>query len=777
MSISAKLSPTGVASGIQPPGSRAWLSSGRFAAVLALVLASTFAPVLTGVRALAYGDAGQFAYPVAFYFRQSFWGGELPFWNPLNSCGVPFLAQWNTLVLYPPSLIYLLLPLPWSFGFFDLAHLFFAGLGMYFLARRWTGHSLGAAVAGLAFALNGLTWYGLMWPHILAGLAWTPWVVLSVERAWREGKQQILVAVLASAMQLLSGGAEVILQTWILLGVFWLAQLVRGEACRFRLLTRGLTVGLLAVGVAAVQLLPFFDLLIHSQRSAGYSSSGVGTIAPLPLSGWANYLVPLFHCARNWAGVYMQTGQTWVASYYLGIGIIGLALLGAWRVRSATVYLLLGLSIGGLWLAFGRRGLLYDLLTKILPFLGFVRFPVKFVMLPTFCLPLLAGFGLAWGLSAASAGRERKKVMLLLPGLAVLILGILAVAWKFPAPGEERWVTTLNAAVRLLFLLLITGAVALLHRSELQIRAWLLQLGLLLLLWCDIFTHTPNLGPSVPPSALAPGAIRNFFQWDGELRPGGSRAMQGPDALMRMVSSGVADPQDDLNGRRLALLLNLNLLDDVPKFDGFYSMDLKPYLDIFSRVYFSTNQSPGLKDFLGISRVTNPTNLVDWVRRDSFLPLITGGQRPVFADDEKTLGAILGPEFEPRRVVYLPLEAQGRIHAREPSRVEVQPWRFSPHQIVVPVQSDTGGLVVIAQSFYHCWRAEVDGRPVPLRRANYAFQAVEVPAGRHELTLRYRDWAFRWGTAVTGVSLLLCCAGWVRWRGRIGQALPTAPRG
>jgi len=48
--------------------------------------------------------------------------------NPLNDFGLPFLAQWNTMTLYPGSLIYLLFPLSWSLGIFCLAHLFLGGM-------------------------------------------------------------------------------------------------------------------------------------------------------------------------------------------------------------------------------------------------------------------------------------------------------------------------------------------------------------------------------------------------------------------------------------------------------------------------------------------------------------------------------------------------------------------------------------------------------------------------------------------------------------------------
>ena len=133
-----------------------------------------------------------FSYPVAFFHRQCFWRGELPLWNPLSHCGVPFLAQWNTLTLYPLSLIYLLLPLTWSLSFFCLAHLFWGGLGMYFLAQRWTNHRLAAGLAGVIFSFNGLTLNFLMWPSHVATFSWLPWVLWLGQRAWREGGKALV---------------------------------------------------------------------------------------------------------------------------------------------------------------------------------------------------------------------------------------------------------------------------------------------------------------------------------------------------------------------------------------------------------------------------------------------------------------------------------------------------------------------------------------------------------------------------------------------------------
>lgn len=190
-----------------------WFTLGRFALLLGCFIFAAFPQVVLGLQTFVVRDFGFFVHPLAYYQRQCFWRGELPLWNPYNNCGVPFLAQWNTMPLYPPVLFYLLLPLTWALSMFSLLHLFFAGLGMYCLAYRWTGNRLAAAVAGLIFAFNGLSLNLLMWPSHIATFSWMPWVVLSVEQGWQRGGRHLFLGALAGAMQMLAGGPETILFT------------------------------------------------------------------------------------------------------------------------------------------------------------------------------------------------------------------------------------------------------------------------------------------------------------------------------------------------------------------------------------------------------------------------------------------------------------------------------------------------------------------------------------------------------------------------------------
>ena len=84
-----------------------------------------------------------------------------------------------------------------------------------------------------------------------------------------------------------------------------------------------------------------------------------------------------------------------------------------------------------------------------------------------------------------------------------------------------------------------------------------------------------------------------------------------------------------------------------------------------------------------------------------------------------------------------------------------------PHRVLAEVEATTPSMIVVAQAFYPAWRAFIDGRPVQLWRANHAFQAIQLPPGRHRLELRYRDNQFLLGLVISGVSAIGLVAGWL----------------
>ena len=80
---------------------------------------------------------------------------------------------------------------------------------------------------------------------------------------------------------------------------------------------------------------------------------------PMPIWGWADLVVSLFHCFQYAFGTWMQPAQAWTSSYYLGIGTLALAALAVWRLRQPTICILAVAAFAGLVLALGNDGLAY----------------------------------------------------------------------------------------------------------------------------------------------------------------------------------------------------------------------------------------------------------------------------------------------------------------------------------------------------------------------------------------------------------------------------------
>jgi len=79
-------------------------------------------------------------------------------------------------------------------------------------------------------------------------------------------------------------------------------------------------------------------------------------------------------------------------------------------------------------------------------------------------------------------------------------------------------------------------------------------------------------------------------------------------------------------------------------------------------------------------------------------------------------------------------------------------------------ESEAPALLVLTDTWYPGWRASVDGQPATLWRADHAFRAVTVPAGRHEVELRFAPRSVLAGALVSALSAALVVAVLVRRR-------------
>ena len=736
-----------------------WHRPRGFAALLLLLVVASNYRVVIGMETFVLRDFSLFGYPLAHHAKESLLRGEIPLWNPMNDCGLPFLAQWNTMVLYPPALLNLLLPLSWSLGVFCMLHQYVAGLGMYFLALRWTRSATGAAFAGVAFAFCGIMQTSLMWPNNIAALGCLPWVVLVAQSAWRRGGRWVAFAALLAGMQLLTGAPEIILVTWLLAGTAWLSDLRSKGTPGFSF--AGVRLGiviLVASLLAAAQLIPFFDLL---NQSARWDNPDEITWA-IGLNGWVNFFLPQFDCIEPQAtDVLFHKSQAWTHSYYAGL----LPWLLLWPAiagrRLRMIVPLVALVPLAILLAMGPEGKLYSAVHAVLP-LDVMRFPVKFTVICAVVLPLVGAFGLR-GLRRKDAFDRGIQSMIW------VALVLVAVGWLLSEEeltDAERTLSWSGYKLRLVWLVLSAGA-ALLFIRTVGMQRSLSGLCLVIVLQTDLQWHQPALSPTIDRRyyELPNPAAERFI---GAQYPFG-RSLPGQAAQDHHLKRPSIPFPEALRETRGGLFSNLNLLDGVAKVNGFYSMWLPRFGDVIWAVYDGPFElHPSVADYMSITRTTSRKGPMDWANRPSAMPPVTAGQEPVFVPVEDMPKIMRAIDFDPRKVILLAPGTESLIGAENQVSASVSNLVMKPHEIRFQVSTPEPTIVNISQSHYHHWKAYVDGSPTPIHLANGAFQALDVPAGEFGVELFYEDRGFVLGAWISGLSLSGCffwlVAGLVRQR-------------
>ncbi|HSE41524.1 MAG TPA: YfhO family protein, partial [Acidobacteriota bacterium] len=134
------------------------------------------------------------------------------------------------------------------------------------------------------------------------------------------------------------------------------------------------------------------------------------------------------------------------------------------------------------------------------------------------------------------------------------------------------------------------------------------------------------------------------------------------------------------------------------------------------------------------------------------VPLVyPSGNTKVIKNPEEVFEYIHSDQFNPNQETVLEQDP-GKVISSKASLIIAQKRSAS---LLVAVLSEFDSLVVFAENYYPGWRAFVDGKQVPIYRANYTFQAVKVPAGKHTVKFSFEVVYFRLAVALTAIGLLI----------------------
>jgi hypothetical protein len=717
------------------------------------------------------GDLVSFLFPTYRFAAGQMSQGVLPLWNPHVYVGVPFLADMQSGLFYPLNLALFFLAPEFRYEALQAMaalHVFLAGAFMYLCLRYLEpGRPLrvSAAFAGaIAYMFSDMFIVHFGNLNLIGVAAWLPLVFLLFWRALRSRSLGLTIAAgLVLGISTLEGHLQITLMIGLALG---LAALVSAWSLHrerpglgqvpywaWPLLQLGITAAV-AAGLSALVLLPAVEYARLSPRAmlpyreAARYSLIPGLLGELWVPGLFSSREPLLH----W-GVWDR-----VATGYLGVFPLLLAGLAVLLRRGQRLRLLLVVGIAGFLLALGGASVFHGWAYLLLPGFDQLRAPARFVLLLDFALASLAALGLDRLLAPLDRRSRRSfegawRGLLWLGGGAAIVGGAWAYLVIFQAQDRDPtlfWRVSAAGSSVIFALTMLGSALAWLaaRRSGRLSRTALgwLAAGLIFVDLASVGAYA-DLGNRPPATGYDHPQIVEFLGRD----PG----------LFRIDSrTDVADVwQPDL-----ALLAGLYDVGGV---------DNPLIVSDVARYWEGTGgRSTDLYDFLGVRYVLGSKEVVlDWdkfslafdqdpavnvYRNETALPRAFVVQEAIVAADHDDAWRLIHqPGFDPGTTVVLeggrPLDLQGAAQAT------VRVLRYEPDALEIEVNSPTEGYLVLSDPYYPGWRAEVDGEPAGLLRANYAFRAVGISAGPHVVTMAFRPTTWHVGlilTSLTGLSLL-----------------------
>lgn len=773
------------------------IAAGVVGAALCLAASLLFRDVLFGGEAFFGRDMTPFFYPMKDFLARSVRAGEFPMWNPFILNGVPFFGSLQPGHLYPGSLVFYLLPMPQAFNLGIVLHFVVAGAGSYLLLRRWDLGRAAALFGSIAFMLGGfLVSLGNFYNNIQTA-AWLPWLLLTWDRFAATGKtSEVLWFSLAAAMAFLGGGADLLA---VQLGLVLLYAILDPEArasggegaARPRQVVTFGAVGVMALAIVAVQLLPFLELLGRSVRvmDLGLDFSAGRSLEPVAL---AHFLVPpaLESGTHGFSpGLVLSEDVPWILSVYPGILVLVLAVYRVVRAGADRRAVFWGAAAAvGVVLGLGTHSPVYRVVFEWVPYFDAIRYPEKFLVLPALALPVLGALGLQEWRDSARDGGQLGTGLAILGGAALggaFLLrggdGLLAAAcsgWLSgsqvcqadPAVAADAYSGILirSAAV------LGAGALVVALGERGKVSPGLASLALLVLAAVDLGVAHEPVNPSVQSDIYRerPWTSQALLKLDDDRQ---SYRIRGSTTSAQMGSALMVQGAQDLSNLYLDYQ---NLGPSVGQIYGHLSQDGNQGVELWSvaevlnaSMHGGSAERTRLLRAMNVKYYADPTSTADSlpglsvVAESDELPIrIFEVEDPApraylvnefrtEPDSRRALRAVLDGEFPLTDEVVL--EHPPENDALSGRNGQVLRARFGEDRVEIEVETDGRMMLVLTDRYYPGWEATVNGAPATVHRANGQVRAVAVPDGESVVEMSYRPPGFDVGWKVSVLALVV----------------------
>jgi hypothetical protein len=763
---------------------------GRLAlVVIALAFLAVFGRVLAGQRSLVpedilylflpwsrsasfhgahnalIGDVAFEMYPWYVLVRDGLLHARWPVWNPYAFGGSPLMANGQSAPLSPFTLVTLPFPPGYGFSLMLLLKFWVAGTGTALFVRRLRVAWLPAILGGLAFATSAFMVSWLGYPHT-AVAALVPWGFFAAETYADSGSRRALAGLGAViGLQFLAGHTETSVHFCGALAVYALVRCAASGPARWRRLgglALAATAGLM---LAAVQLVPFLDLLRRDPFYAERVGSGAG-LGHLPPRALLTWLVPNRIGNPGIDGLIGQAPNYNEAVGFADVWALALCVPGFWWLRRARPSA--GWTLGVLGAASAL--VVYGPLSPVagrLPLLNGSN-NSRLMVVVEFSVAVLGAAGLHRLL--AGAGRARSAAGAAAALVAAIDLAALATCAVLVFVVRDRVDRLLPSLGNSIGFWLLVAALSLLAVAALAYVAWrwrppVAAAGFLVLATLEAVVFAGPYNPQVfnqdvPPTSRVMSWLRDHA---------GSQVVAFVDT---------APPESS----------SLYRVRDVGGYDPFIDQRQIDYWTgagggTVSALHLQLT-TPSLSRLRAagvayvVAREGHEVPGTDVVLRDEGVSVaaVAGAAPPVYAVNDPTIvggpaEAISAVDRAGGRAVALEGgSAQGGATVASTVTVRDQ----APGGWSLSVSGASPSTLVVNESYEAGWRAKVDGLQVPVRPVNAVVMGIQVPAGEHQVEFSYQPRGFGAGVLASLLGLLLVVAGMALPVRRRAVAAPVA---
>lgn len=685
---------------------------------------------------------------------------EIPLWNPYSFSGNPHLANFQSAALSPFNIIFLILPFADAWSINVLLQPLLAGIFTLLLMKQFRSSNNAAIISSVTFMFCGFITTWMAYGTLSMAIAFLPVSLYAVEKFF-EKKSFLLLLIFSITIPVsfFSGHFQTSLYFALFIFCFILFKAISTKNKRSSLIVFAYFI--FGIFLSMPQLIPSVEFYFNSVRSDIFISGG-----GIPLHYLVTSFVPDFFgnpVTRNdWMGNYAE----W-ASF---VGIIPLSLVfiqivTKFKEKKTLFFIIAGVVV-----------LVLAVDSPIQQLLGQMRIPVlstsnpsRIIVLFSFCLAILSGFGLD-SLQDYYQKKSYKKILPPLFMCLVMIIfiwgGLLFLNW---IPIDKVSIAKRNLILpTLLFACLLFSLLLSLTVKKNNLSKKIIFVIVAFIVFAASFDSLRFAQKWMPfdsrnlffPEVQVISAIKSnigngriFGNLGGQVETYyGISSVQGYDPLY-INSYGQFIQYSNYNKLEKAQRSVVQLSKTSPNTDRVLSLlgvnlIFHPIADTNQGWAFPVWGNPQFVRIYNDDRFELYKNTFSFEREKLFF------NYEIINNKNKELKRMFDASFDYKN--NLILEEKPKFERIDDGKGTSRIISYKPNNILIKTVLQNPALLYLSDNYYPGWKVFVDNKETNILRANYSFRAVEVPDGEHMVKFEYRPFSFRIGIymAILGIVFI-----------------------